>query len=64
MVLITTAAVGRVRSVDLRQGARSMFLNHYSQAVFRGATLPPFPPGTAEEEVTIDLTINYILHRR
>jgi TonB family protein len=64
MVRITTGADGRVRSVELRQGARSVFLNHYSQAVFRGATLPPFPPGTAEEEVTIDLTINYILYRR
>jgi TonB family protein len=63
-VRITTGADGRVRSVELRQGARSIFLNHYSQAVFRGATLPAFPPGTAEEEVTIDLTINYILYRR
>lgn len=63
-VRITTGADGRVRRVELRQGARSVFLNHYSQAVFRGATLPPFPPGTAEEEVTIDLTINYILFRR
>jgi TonB family protein len=64
LVRITTGADGRVRRVELRQGARSIFLNHYSQAVFRGATLPAFPPGTAEEEVTIDLTINYILHRR
>jgi TonB family protein len=64
MVRITTGADGRVRRVELRQGARSVFLNHYSQAVFRGATLPPFPPGTAEDEVTIDLTINYILYRR
>jgi TonB family protein len=64
MVRITTGADGRVRSVELRQGARSIFLNHYSQAVFRGATLPPFPPGTAQDEVTIDLTINYVLYYR
>ena len=63
-VRITTGADGRVRSVELRSGSRSIFLNHYSQAVFRGAALPPFPPGTAEEQVTIDLTINYILYRR
>jgi len=63
-VRITTGADGRVRRVELRAGSRSIFLNHYSQAVFRGAALPPFPPGTAEEEVTIDLTIHYILVRR
>jgi TonB family protein len=63
-VRITTGADGRVRRVELRTGSRSIFLNHYSQVVFRGAALPPFPPGTAEEEVTIDLTINYILIRR
>jgi len=60
-VRITTGADGRVRRVELRTGSRSIFLNHYSQVVFRGAALPPFPPGTAEEEVTIDLTINYVL---
>ncbi|MBR0683900.1 energy transducer TonB [Roseomonas eburnea] len=63
-VRITTGADGRVRSVELRTPSRSIFLNHYSQAVFRGAALPPFPPGTAEQQVTIDLTIHYILHRR
>ena len=63
-VRITTGADGRVRRVELRSGSRSIFLNHYSQVVFRGAALPPFPPGTAEEEVTIDLTINYVLIRR
>lgn len=63
-VRITTGADGRVRRVELRAGSRSIFLNHYSQSVFRGAALPPFPPGTAEEEVTIDLTIHYILVRR
>jgi TonB family protein len=63
-VRIMTGADGRVRSVELRTGSRSIFLNHYSQAVFRGARLPAFPPGTAEEDVTIDLTINYILYGR
>lgn len=63
-VRITTGADGRVRGVELRSPSRSIYLNYYSQTVFRGASLPPFPPGTAEEQVTIDLTINYILIRR
>ncbi|WP_211864604.1 TonB family protein, partial [Neoroseomonas soli] len=63
-VRIVTGADGRVRGVEMRTPSRSIFLNYYSQSVFRGAALPPFPPGTAEEQVTIDLTINYILYRR
>ncbi|MBP0467012.1 TonB family protein, partial [Roseomonas sp. PWR1] len=63
-VRIITGADGRVRSVEMRTASRSIFLNYYSQAVFRGRNLPPFPPGTAEEQVTIDLTINYILYGR
>jgi TonB family protein len=63
-VRITTGADGRVRAVVMRTPSRSIHLNFYSQNVFRGARLPPFPPGTAEEEVTIDLTINYILYGR
>jgi TonB family protein len=63
-VRINTGPDGRVRGVELRSGSRSIHLNFYSQHVFRGAQLPPFPPGSAEEQVTIDLTINYILYGR
>lgn len=63
-VRINTGPDGRVRGVELRSPSRSIYLNFYSQNVFRGARLPPFPPGSAEEQVTIDLTINYILYGR
>ena len=63
-VRINTGPDGRVRGVELRTASRSIHLNFYSQNVFRGAQLPPFPPGTAEQQVTIDLTINYILYGR
>lgn len=63
-VRINTGPDGRVRGVELRSASRSIHLNFYSQHVFRGAQLPPFPPGSAEEQVTIDLTINYILYGR
>jgi TonB family protein len=61
-VRIQTGPDGRVRGVELRSPSRSIRLNFYSQHVFRGAQLPAFPPGTAEEQVVIDLTINYILY--
>lgn len=61
-VRIQTGPDGRVRGVELRSASRSIHLNFYSQHVFRGAQLPPFPPGSAEEQVTIDLTIKYILY--
>jgi TonB family protein len=63
MVRLIVEADGRVRLVDLRQPSRSFWLNRSAVAMFRGAVLPPFPPGTAERSATIDLTINYILIR-
>lgn len=60
---LVVEADGRVRVVDLRRPSRSFWLNRSAVAMFRGATLPPFPPGTVERSVRIDLTINYILIR-
>jgi periplasmic protein TonB len=55
---------GRVRTVDLEGRSGSQWLDMAAQAVFRGANLPPFPPGTPNDEVTLDLRINYMLVRR
>ncbi len=55
---------GRVHLVDLEGRSGSQWLDMAAQAVFRGANLPPFPPGTRDDEITLDLTINYILVRR
>ena len=55
---------GRVHFVDLEGRSGSQWLDMGAQAVFRGANLPPFPPGTRDDEITLDLTINYILVRR
>jgi len=52
---------GRVRAVDITRPSYSPFLNGGALTLFRGRTLPPFPPGTTDPQVTIDLTINYIL---
>ncbi|MBV9653573.1 MAG: energy transducer TonB [Acetobacteraceae bacterium] len=55
---------GRVHFVDLEGRSGSQWLDMAAQAVFRGANLPPFPPGTRDDQITVDLTINYILVRR
>jgi len=55
---------GRVHTVDLTGRSGSQWLDMGAQAVFRGANLPPFPPGSPEDEITLALSINYILVRR
>lgn len=55
---------GKVRSVELFGASGSPWLNMGAQDVFRGATVPPFPPNTRDDQVTLELTINYILTRQ
>lgn len=54
---------GKVRAVRLLQGAASPWLNMGAQDVFRGSTVPPFPPNTRDDQITLELTINYIFAR-
>jgi TonB family protein len=55
---------GKVRAVELLRRSGSPWLDLGAQAVFRGATVPPFPPHTPDEQVTVELTIRYMLVRR
>jgi TonB family protein len=55
---------GHVRLVGLDSSSGSQWLDAGALAVFRGATLPPFPLATPEGEADLDLTIDYILVRR
>jgi periplasmic protein TonB len=55
---------GRVHTVDLLGRSGSQWLDLGAQSVFRGANLPPFPPDTHDDQITLDLRINYILVRR
>jgi|GEM_PF-3995219 len=55
---------GKVRSVMLLRSAASPWLDIGAQDVFRGSTVPPFPPNTRDDQITLELTINYILRRR
>ncbi len=55
---------GKVRNLELLRRSGSPWLDLAAQAVFRNAQLPPFPPGTSDDQITLNLTINYILTRR
>jgi protein TonB len=54
---------GKVLGVELTGRSGSQWLDLAALSVFRGATLPPFPPSTPEGRAELDLTINYILYR-
>lgn len=54
---------GRVRTMRLLRRSGSIWLDAGTVSLFRGANLPPFPPGADPSGVTVDLTIHYILIR-
>lgn len=55
---------GRVSGLQLIGRSGSIWLDAGAQALLRGQTVPPFPPGTRDDSAEIDLTINYVLRRR
>ena len=63
-IQITVDRSGKVRSVRLLHSAASPWLDMGAQDVFRGSTVPPFPPNTKDDQITLELTINYIIARR
>ncbi len=64
VVRVMVDHTGRVQSVELRDRSGSQWLDLAAQAMFRGAHLPPFPPGTSDPDFTFNLTMHYILIRR
>lgn len=62
-ILIVAAPDGRVLGARLVRRSGSIWLDANTEGLFRGARLPPFPPGADPSGVTIDLTIHYILIR-
>jgi protein TonB len=63
-VVMNIDRTGRVLSVELRSRSGSQWLDLSTTGMFRGAHVPPFPPGTKEDTATVDQTIHYILRRR
>ena len=60
-ITIRVDRYGHVRVLDMLSRSGSQWIDMAAMATFRGADLPPFPPGSPDDEITVDLTINYIL---
>lgn len=52
---------GRVRTVGLTQRSGSPFLDMGALSVFRDAQLPSLVPFTTDDQITLDLSIDYVL---
>lgn len=52
---------GKVDAVSLLQSSGSPFLDQAWLGLFRGAHVPPFPPGTTADRIIIRATMDYIL---
>jgi len=61
MIRLVIARDGSVRDVQLLQSSGSPFLDSAWLGLFEGAHLPPFPPGTPSDQVTLEATMHYIL---
>ena len=58
-VRMAIAADGQVTSIEVVQGSGSSVLDAAALAVFRGARLPPFPPGTPPQPADVMVTLHY-----
>jgi TonB family protein len=58
-VRIVIAPDGRITSVEVVQGSGSSVLDAAAVAVFRGANLPPPPPGTPAQPFDRVVTVHY-----
>lgn len=52
---------GRVLDVALVQSSGSQILDAAAETLLRGAHLPPFPAGMAQNQIAITLPIHYAL---
>ena len=60
-VAIVVDRYGKVHSVQLERRSDSPFLNLALQGMFRGQTVPPFPGGEGPDEITVHVTMHYVL---
>ncbi len=58
---LTIARDGRVLAVKLLQSTGSSRLDAAWVSEFRGAHVPPFPPGTVQNQITFPAAMDYIL---
>lgn len=63
-IKIVVDRYGHVRSVERESRSGSQWLDMAATGTFRDATLPPLPPDTPDQTITVNLTITYVLTRR
>jgi TonB family protein len=63
-ITIVVDRYGHVHRVTRERRSGSVWLDMAAEATFRDASLPPFPPDTSDDQITVDLTITYMLVRR
>lgn len=63
-ITIKVDKFGNVKTVDLEGRSGSPWLDLGAQSVFRGARLPSLQSFSPDDQITVDLTINYILLRQ
>jgi periplasmic protein TonB len=61
MIRLVIARDGTVRGVTLLQSSGSPFLDSAWLGLFEGARVPPFPPGTPSDQITLEATMHFIL---
>ncbi|HTU55569.1 MAG TPA: energy transducer TonB [Acetobacteraceae bacterium] len=61
MIRLIIERDGTVRDATLLQSSGSPFLDQAWLGLFQGARLPPFPPGTPSDQITLEATMHYIL---
>ncbi len=57
----TVDRAGNVTGLHLVSGSGSPFLDQAWLGLFEDAALPPFPPGTKADNVTVDATMHFVL---
>ena len=63
-IQIVVDRYGHVRSVEREQRSGSTWLDMAAVGTFRDAHLPPLPPDSPDNQITVDLSITYVLLRR
>jgi len=63
VVRFTAGRDGRVLEFALVSSSGSAALDEAAQAMFRGARLPAFPAGMAQDRITVTVPIRFTLER-
>ena len=63
VIRFTAGRDGQILDFALVSSSGSAALDGAAQAMFRGARLPPFPAGMAQDRITVTVPIRFTLER-